>query len=130
MLILAFRIQNFACGACNGYVTVRKRRVCNGSFLFYLGGGRPSEGVGGDPLTERSKKIHENFRPEGWEHRQGAGAEGSEQDIEEMFAMQWAHMAEAIEGHQHEDGHAYKRSNRQLGDAALPASRKSTIRNV
>ena len=34
-------------------------RVCNGSFIFYLGGPRPSEGVGGGPLTERS----ENFRP-------------------------------------------------------------------
>ena len=45
MLILDLHdIQNLACGACNGYVTVKKRFV----FVFCLGGPAPPEGrVGG-----------------------------------------------------------------------------------
>ena len=34
--IWASSLQNFACGACNGYVTVRKRSV----FVFLFWGGR------------------------------------------------------------------------------------------
>ena len=45
--------QNFACGACNGYVTVRKRSV----FVFCWGGPGPSDPGGGDPLNERSKTL-------------------------------------------------------------------------
>ena len=60
----AFSIQNFACGACNGYVTVRKRSV----FVFCLGVGGPSDPGGGDPLNERSKTL----RPASTGHARGA----------------------------------------------------------
>ena len=49
----AFSIQNFACGACNGYVTVRKRSV----FVFCSGGAGAPDPGGGGPLTEKSKTL-------------------------------------------------------------------------
>ena len=61
----ASRSQNFACGACNGYVTVRKRFV----FVFYGGGPSPSEGAGGRPLSGRSKTLAPGNR----EPQAGAG---------------------------------------------------------
>ena len=45
--------QNFACGACNGYVTVRIRSV----FVFWARAPRPSDHAGGGPLTERSISL-------------------------------------------------------------------------
>ena len=53
MLILGLQTSNFACGACNGYVTVRKRFV----FVFCGGGPGPSEGAGGRQQTGRSKNV-------------------------------------------------------------------------
>ena len=47
----ASRSQNFACGACNGCVTVRKRFV----FVFCLGGPSPPRGRAGAHLTGNQK---------------------------------------------------------------------------
>ena len=46
-------LKIFACGACNGYVTVRKRLV----FVFCLGGAEAPDPEGGRPLNERSNAL-------------------------------------------------------------------------
>ena len=56
----AFGIQNFACGACNGYVTVRNQSV----FVSCLGGPEPSDPGGGSVLNERSKTLRPAGKPD------------------------------------------------------------------
>ena len=53
--------QNFACGACNGYVTVRKRSV----FGLCLGGAGPQTLGEGGHLTRDQKHSARRSRADG-----------------------------------------------------------------